>query len=86
MDEHKALELKSLQKEIIRVAIIDALGTLLMGLAIYAKFASNGEPFHPILNDESVIMGMFIAGGAIMLWGVSRVIAISRRRKELQNN
>ena len=80
MNEADVSERKAREKEMIKTAILDAPGVVLVGLALYAKFGANGEPFHPILKNELVVAGMFIVGGAIMLWGVWRSFAIVKRR------
>lgn len=86
MGEVKQSELKALGKEMIKVGIIDAPGAILVGVALYAKFAVNGQPFHPILNNESVVMSLFLVGGAIMLWGFSKMARIAMRRSALTKN
>ena len=82
--DKKTLELKELQQETIKTTMLDIPGGMMVGLALYAKFGSNGEPFHPALNNQSVVMGLFIVGGAIMLWCSSRILSISKRRRELE--
>lgn len=85
MNDQRAAEIKALEKEMIKVSILETPGTILLGLAMYAKFAANGQPFHPILADESVLLGMFVAGGSIALWGGLRFMMIAKRRKALEN-
>lgn len=83
MDDKQEIERKELEKEMVKVSLIDIPGAILVGLALHAKFGSNGQPLHPILENEAVVTGMFVVGGAIMLWCMQRVIAISKRRKAL---
>lgn len=78
-------EIKALQREMIKVSILEAPGSVLLGLGLYARFGADGEPFLPILADESVVMGMLVAGGAIVLWGSLRFVMIGKRRKALEN-
>jgi len=85
VNDQRAAEIKALEKEMIKVSILETPGTILLGLAFYAKFAANGKPFHPLLADESVLMGMFVAGGSIALWGGLRFMMIAKRRKALEN-
>ena len=48
---NKEQRLKEIDREIVKVGIIDAPGTILVGLGLYGKFAARGEAFHPLLNE-----------------------------------
>lgn len=86
MNDNHAEKRKALDTEMIKVSVIDGFGAILFGLALHAKFAANGEPLFPILNNESVVMGMFIVGGSIMIWGATQILSISKRRRALENS
>lgn len=76
--------IKAIDKEITKVSIIDAPGSILVGLGLYAKFAANGDAFLPLLNNESVVDGMLGVGAAIMIWGAFRIIGLSREKSTLK--
>jgi len=76
-------EAKDLERKLLWVTIIDTPGAILVGLALYGKFGANGNAFHPLLNNDTVLAAMFAVGGAIMAWGSWQVITIARRRAKL---
>lgn len=76
--------LKEIEQEFVKVAIIDTPGTVMVGLGLYEKFGSEGEALLPFLNDPNNVNIMIMVGAAIMVWGVSRIIALSRERVRLQ--
>lgn len=80
---NKEQRLKEIDREIVKVGIIDAPGTILVGLGLYGKFAAPGEAFHPLLNDVSAVNLMLVVGGAIMIWGAYKVFSLSREKMRL---
>lgn len=84
MNNTHSAEQAALQRELIKVVAIDTFGTLIFVLAVYTKFGAVGEPtLHPWLQDEAVVMALLVAGGAIMVWGMIRILSIFKRRKAL---
>jgi hypothetical protein len=77
--------IKDIDKEMIKVGIIDALGSIMVGLGLYGKFAANGNAFLPILNDESVVNFLLGVGAAVMAWGAYRFITLSRDKIKIRN-
>ncbi len=76
---------KDIDKKIAMVALADMPGSILVGLGLYAKFAANGNAFHPLLNNESTVDSMLALGGAIMLWGAYQVIKLARKKANLKS-
>ena len=76
--------LKEIDREIVRVAIIDAPGTIMVGLGLYAIFGAKGDAFLPILNNQTIVTAMLAVGAAIMLWGGFKTISLTRERARLQ--
>ncbi len=83
MHTDREKEAKDLERKLLWVTIIDTPGAILVGLALYGKFGANGNAFHPLLNNDTVLAAMFAVGGAIMAWGSWQVITIARRRAKL---
>lgn len=77
-------ELKELQKRQVRVAIIDGVGSILAGLGIFGKLAKDGGSLPPLLANSTVTTAMIVIGAVILTWGATQIIAIARRRVELQ--
>lgn len=84
MQADREKEAKDLESKLLWVSIIDTPGAILVGLALYGKFGANGNAFHPLLNNGSVLAAMFAVGGAIMAWGTWQVITLAKRRANLQ--
>ena len=78
-------ELAALQKRMVRVAMIDSLGTFLLAMGLLGKFAIS-VAIHPILKSPNVTTGMIVAGGVIMAWGALQIVAIARRRSAIQRD
>jgi hypothetical protein len=76
-------ELAALQKRMVRVAMIDSVGTLLLAMGLLGKFAGS-VAIHPVLKNPNVTTGMLVAGGVIMAWGALQIVTISRRRSAIQ--
>lgn len=84
MHMDKEERIKAIQKEIIKVSVLESPGTILLGLGLYAKFAANGDAFIPLLNNQDIVNAILILGGAIIVWGASRLISLSMERVRLQ--
>lgn len=76
--------IKAIEKEIVKVGVIDAPGSIMVGLGLYAKFAAKGDAFHPILNNQRVVDLLLTVGALIMIWGSYKVITLAREKSELQ--
>lgn len=76
--------IKQIQKEITRVSIIDTSGAVMLGLGLFARFQTEGEPLHPLLANYVIVNGMIIFGSVIMVWGVLKMISLSREMLELK--
>jgi hypothetical protein len=77
--------IKKIEKEITKVSIIDSPGSIMVGLGLYAKFSANGDAFHPILNNESIVNVMLTLGAAIMVWGGYKIFTLTREKASLKN-
>lgn len=80
-DEDKDIE--NIQRKIKITGLIDTLGAIIFGLGLFAKFSAKGNHFHPVLDNESVVTALLVIGAAIMIWGVSRVFLLSKKKNQL---
>lgn len=85
MDSNSEAELKRLKKRIILLQVIGAPGAVLLGLGLYGVFGANGNAFHPLLNDKSVVAGLVIIGVAIEIWQFAVLIPLFRKQIKLLN-
>ena len=77
-------KIKETQKKIVLMSVLDTPGMLLLGLWGYGKFASNGEPFHPLLANEAVLTGLLLVGLAIVILCAIQIVSLSLKKAELQ--
>lgn len=83
MNDSNAAELARLQTQLVKTVMLGMPGTLLVALALFTKI-NKGAPVHPLLANEGVIIGMFVVGGAIMVWSMLRRIGILKRQHALR--
>ncbi len=76
--------IKEIDKEIVRVSILESPGAIVVGLALYAIFAANGDAFLPVLNNLTVVYLLLAIGAAIMIWGASKILRLSLEKARLQ--
>ncbi|AZG75044.1 hypothetical protein [Shewanella livingstonensis] len=79
----KKVELASIHRSMIIVAIIDFPGTLLFGLGLYGVFAGFDDSFLPMLAHPMVINAMLVIGGSAMAWGMFRMVNLARQKQGL---
>lgn len=77
-------ELEVLDKRMVQVAIVDAPGSIALGLGLFAKFGDRPAELHPLLGNPDVATGLLALGGVIIAWSAMQIISIARRRRELQ--
>lgn len=76
-------KLRELDKEITKVHIMEMPGTIICGLGLYAKFAADGDAFHPLLNNSIVVDSMLGIGISVMIWGGYKVFTLSKAKAKL---
>ena len=81
----KEERLNEIQKEIIKVNIIDAPACILVGLGLYGKFGANGDAFHPLLNDASTTTWMLILGGAVCVWSAFKIFSLAKEKRAIES-
>lgn len=73
-----------IEKELLKVSIIDAPGVLMLGLGLYGKFGADGNAFHPLLNNPDVYHGLLVVGAAIAAWCAYKFIRLSKEKLALE--
>jgi hypothetical protein len=76
-------EMEEMQRKIKITGMFDTIGAIMLGLGLYAKFGANGDPFHPILNNETVVVSLLVLGTTSMILGASIMFILSRRKSKL---
>lgn len=83
MDNGREQELRRIQKNLLIVSLIDAPGAVLVGLGLYGVFGANGNAFIDLLNNRAIAYGAIILGGVIMLWALTKMLPLLKRKAEL---
>jgi len=83
MIQNYEAELNNIKKKIIKTQIIGAPGLILLGLGLYGMFGANGNAFHPLLNDKSIVNSLLIVGVAIELWQLYVIIPLFKKQAKL---
>jgi threonine/homoserine/homoserine lactone efflux protein len=78
-------KIKEVEKDITKLSLIDASATIMLGLGLYAKFSTNGDALHPLLNNESVINTLLVVGASIMVWVGYKIFTLGRKKAMLKN-
>ena len=77
--------LKEIEKEFLKLGIIDAPGCIMLGLGLYGKFGAHGNAFHPLLNDPQIVNTLLFLGGVIVAWGAYKGFRLALERARLEN-
>ena len=83
MISNNEAELNDIKKKIVKTQIIGAPGAILLGLGLYGIFGANGDAFHPLLNDKSIVNSLLIVGVAIELWQLYVLIPLFKKQSKL---
>jgi len=83
MISNNEAELNDIKKKIVKTQILGAPGAILLGLGLYGIFGANGDAFHPLLNDKSIVNSLLIVGVAIELWQLYVLIPLFKKQSKL---
>jgi len=76
-------KLKALDKELVKIGVMEMPAIVLLGLGLYGRFAAKGEAFHPLLNDGTVVNSLLTVGGILLMLSTKKLVTWVRRRKDL---
>jgi hypothetical protein len=76
--------IKDIEKQVIKITLLETPGSLLFGVGLYAKFTGNGGSILPILQKQAVVNSIIVIGAAIMLWGTYKIIMLAQEKSRLQ--
>ena len=76
--------IKDIDKQVIKITLLEAPGSLLFGVGLYAKFADDGGSILPILQDQAVVNSIIVVGAAIVLWGTYKILMLTQEKSRLQ--
>ena len=76
--------IKEVQKEIVKVSILESPGAIMFGLGLYGKFGPEGDAFLSILNNEMVVNMLLGLGALIMAWGALKIVSLAKESARLR--
>ena len=76
--------IKDIDKQVIKITLLEAPGSLLFGVGLYAKFTDDGASILPILQDPAVVNSIIVVGAAIVLWGTYKILMLTQEKSRLQ--
>lgn len=76
-------QIEQIDKRILIARVVDLPGTIVFGLAIYARFYAKGDAFVSFLNTPKIVDSMFVAGLVLMAWSGYRIFKLKRERVRL---
>ncbi len=82
-EQEKQQALKDVNKRLMKIQIIGAIGNILVGLALYGIWGAQGNAFLPILNNMDVAYSMLVLGIIIMTWQFANYFPLIKKRIEL---
>jgi hypothetical protein len=83
MLQHNDDQLAAIKREIIKTQLIGIPAALLLGFGLYGVFAANGDAFHPLLNNRSVVYGMLVAGVVLEALQMYRLIPLLKAQARI---
>lgn len=84
MDKARKRRLAEIKKGIVMNQVIAAPAAVLLGLGLYGVFAANGNAFHSLLNNQTVVYGMLIVGAILEGVQMMRLIPLLREQARVE--
>ncbi len=83
MTDSKNMTPEQVQRKIILVQLLGTPGAIMVGLALYGIFATDGDAFWAPLNNTFVTYNMLGIGGIIVAWETIQTLKLSKLQKTL---
>ena len=83
MAERNNQQLASIKREILKTQIFGIPAALLLGLGLYGLFAANGNAFHPLLDNQTVVYGMLVTGAVLDVLQMYRLIPLLKEQARI---
>ena len=84
MQNQNKQRIKDIDKQVIKITLLEAPGSLLFGVGLFAKFTGDGGLILPLLQDQAVVNSILVIGAAIMLWGTYKILMLMQEKSRLQ--
>ena len=70
----------NLDAGIIKYSVIDGVGSVMLGLGLYGKYGANGNAFHSLLDNPSVVIALLVVGAIVMAWGGFNMLSLMKEK------
>ena len=80
------LELKEINKKIFIANLLGYPGWIMLGIGLYSIYGTNGDAFHPALNNPTVGYSLIVIGAIIGAIEMFKLIPLWKKRKILNEN
>ena len=78
--------IKEIDKEFVKLGLIDALPMIMIGLALHTKFDESREPLFEFLKNESIVNCMLLVSVPVALWVMYKTSKLAKERKAIESN
>lgn len=80
---HNDIRIKQIDRQIMLTNIIDTPFTLLLGLALYARFGQKDADFLPLLNDPILLNTLLGVSIGVMIFSGIQIFKLNREKRAL---
>ena len=78
-------ELKRLKRQLLKIQLAEAPGTILLALGLYATFATDGDTFLPFMDSPTVVAVMLGVGIVSVVIGTYKSIVVAAQIRKLES-
>lgn len=78
--------IKQIEKEFIKLGIIDAIPIAMIVLGLHAKFSEKDQLLFEFLKDDVIVNSMFVIAVPVTLWVMYRSAVLSFKRSRIEKN
>jgi hypothetical protein len=82
---NKNRDLKGVRANILKIQLLNAPASILIGLSLYGIFAAKGDAFHPLLNDMNIVYTMLAVGVVIEIVTLIKLLPLFKLQRELSS-
>lgn len=78
--------IKQIEKEFIKLGVIDAIPMVMIALGMHAKFSEKDQLLFDFLKDDAVVNSMFVIAAPVVLWVMYRSVKLAIERSRIEKD
>lgn len=78
--------IKQIEKEFIKLGVIDAIPMVMIALGMHAKFSEKDQLLFDFLKDDAVVNSMFVIAVPVVLWVMYRSVKLAIERSRIEKD